>query len=252
MSLQRTPLRESFKRTTPQKPVYVQVVDQVRQLIKQGELSPGDQLLSERELAENLGVSRTSVRQALAVLEGMGVIEITPRDGAYVRRRSLEGAVEPLTQILYQEREQVAHLFEVRRLIETQAACLAAERCTEGDVQRLRALNQKFEHGLHDRDLAYDANMHFHLGIVETAKNPILTEILGTLLTATVEVYAKAREQSLSNTSNLAKFVTEHDQIIDAIAGNNPVYSADLMASHIDGARRRVELVIESELQKGV
>lgn len=246
MSLDRTPGGEQFKRSTPQKPVYVQVVDQIRQLIKEGKLSPGDQLLSERELAENLGLSRTSVRQALAVLEGMGIIEITPRDGAYVRQRTLEGAVEPLTQVLYQEREQVAHLFEVRRIIETQAACLAAERCTAADAQHLRALNRKFEQGLHNRDLAYDANIRFHLGIVETAKNPILTEILGSLLTATVEVYATAREQSLSSTSNLARFVLEHEEIVDAIARKEAESSADLLAAHIDGAQRRVEQVMRA------
>ncbi|MDH3674270.1 MAG: FCD domain-containing protein, partial [Anaerolineae bacterium] len=153
---------------------------------------------------------------------------------------------EPLTQVLYQEREQVAHLFEVRRIIETQAACLAAERCTAADAQRLRTLNREFEQGLHDRDLAYDANMRFHLGIVETAKNPILTEILGPLLTATVEVYATAREQSLSSTSNLARFVLEHEEIVEAIAHKETELSADLLAAHIDGAQRRVEQVMRA------
>ena len=62
--------------------MYTQVVDQIHHLIRQGELSPGDRLLPERELAETMGVSRTSVRQALGVLEGRGVIEVTPRNGA--------------------------------------------------------------------------------------------------------------------------------------------------------------------------
>src|SRR5262245_27493754 len=98
---------ESFKRSPAPKPLHEQVVEQIQQLIKNGELNPGDQLLPERELAEKLGVSRTSVRKAVARLEGMGIIAVTPRDGAYVRRRSLEDAVEPLTQILFQEREKV-------------------------------------------------------------------------------------------------------------------------------------------------
>jgi len=243
---------ESFKRQKSKKPVYVRVVEQIRNSIEQGELTPGDQLLPERELAGQLGVSRTSVRQALAVLEGMGVIEITPRDGAYVRQHSLEGAVESLTQVLFQKREQVAHLFEVRRIIETQAACLAAERRTQADLQQLQALNKEFEAGLHDRDLAYDANMRFHIGIVEAAKNPLLTEIMGTILTATVEVYAMARQQSLSSTTNLSRFVYEHDQIINAIAQQNQEQVVDLLTKHLDDARKRVEQVIEKELQKGV
>lgn len=247
-----TATQGSFKRKTSRKPVYVQVVEQIRESIKQGELAPGDQLLPERELADHLGVSRTSVRQALAVLEGMGVIEITPRDGAYVRQHSLEGAVESLTQVLFQERSQVDHLFEVRRIIETQAACLAAQRRTEANLKRLRELNRQYAAGLNDRDLAYQSNMDFHLAIVETSKNPLLVEIMGTILTATVEVYANARQESLSGISNLAKFVDEHEQIISAIAQQNEQLAADLLARHIDDARHRVEMVIERDLRKGV
>lgn len=252
MSLAQTPTGDSFKRSRSRKPLYVQVVERIRELIKQGELAPGDQLLPERELAENLKVSRTSVRQALAVLEGMGIIEITPRDGAYVRQRSLDGAVEPLTQAFFQERDQVEYLFEVRRIIETQAVCLAAERRTEEDIGYLRELNKQFAAGLHNRDLAYDANMRFHIGIVEAAKNPLLSEVMGKILTATVEVYAKARAQSLSGTSNLAKFVDEHEQIIDAIAQKDPILASGLLTEHIDSARRRIETVIDRELKKGV
>jgi GntR family transcriptional repressor for pyruvate dehydrogenase complex len=124
---------ESFRRSPPPKPLHVQVVERIQQLIKNGELAPGDQLLPERELAEKLGVSRTSIRKAIAKLEGMGIIAVTPRDGAYVRRQSLEGAVEPLAQILFQEREKVAHQFEVRQMIETQAARWAALRREEAD-----------------------------------------------------------------------------------------------------------------------
>jgi GntR family transcriptional repressor for pyruvate dehydrogenase complex len=241
----------SLKRLTRQQPLYSQVVEQIRQLIKEGELTPGDQLLPERELAEKLGVSRTSIRQALAVLEGMGVIEINPRDGAYVRQRSLEGAVESLTQVLFQEREQVKHSFEVRWIIETQAVRLAAERRTEADLERLQELNRRFASGLQAGDLAFDANMEFHLGIVETAKNPLLTEIMGTILTATVEVYALARRQSLASSSNLSKFVNEHEQIISAIAQQNPDLAASLLGRHIDDARKRVEMVVEKDFKKG-
>jgi GntR family transcriptional repressor for pyruvate dehydrogenase complex len=242
----------SLKRSTQQKPLYSQVVEHIRQSIRTGELAPGDQLLPERELAEKLEVSRTSVRHALAVLEGMGIIEISPRDGAYVRQRSLGEAVEPLTRALFQKREQVAHLFEVRRIIEIEAACLAAERRTEADLEHLRELNRQFEADLYHQDRAFDANMQFHQAIVETARNPLLTEIMGTILTATVEVYAIARQESLASAGNLAKFVNEHEQIINAIAQQNRELVTILLSKHIDDARRRVELIIEREIEKGV
>jgi GntR family transcriptional repressor for pyruvate dehydrogenase complex len=219
-------------------------VERIQESIKKGELAPGDQLLPERELAEKLSVSRTSVRQALAVLEGMGIIAITPRDGAYVREQRLEDAVWSLTQVLYQKREHVAHSFEVRQIIETEAVRLAAQRRTAADLRRLRELNRQFAADLGHDDWAFDANMRFHLGIVETAKNPLLTEIMGAILTATVEVYAVARQQSLSNTTNLASFVSEHEQIIEAIAHQQADLAAELLAKHINEARKRVEMVI--------
>ncbi|MEW5957108.1 MAG: FadR/GntR family transcriptional regulator [Chloroflexota bacterium] len=225
----------------PEKPVYVQLVEQIEELTRQGDLRPGDQLLPERELAEKFGVSRTSVRKALAILDGMGIIEVTPRHGAYVRRRYLEDAAEPLTQALFQEREQVGHLFEVRQIIETQAVRLAARRRDESDLQCLRELNRQFELDLRRKDLGSQSNTQFHLCIVKAAKNPILTEIMSTVLVATIEIFAFARRRSLSQVSNLLQFVTEHEQIIDAIAHQDPDLAASLMAMHIDDARKRIE-----------
>ena len=236
---------DSFKRSPAPKPLHAQVVEQIQQLIRNGELTPGDQLLPERELAEKLGVSRTSVRKAVAKLEGMGVIEVTPRDGAYVRQRSLEDAVEPLTRILFQEREKVAHQFEVRQMIETQAARLAALRRDESDLQSLRELNRQFEAGLRQGDVAFEPNTHFHMAIVKAAKNPILTEITVALLTAAMEVYASARRRSFLDAPDSLRFVTEHDQIINAIARQDADLAAKLMAKHIDDARQRIEAAAE-------
>jgi GntR family transcriptional repressor for pyruvate dehydrogenase complex len=177
----------------------------------------------------------------------MGIIEITPRDGAYVRRQPLEGILEPLIQILYRERDKVDYLFEVREIIETQAARLAAQRRDEADLRRLHILNQQFKSGLYDGDLAFEANTRFHLCIVETAKNPILAQLLSSVLMATIEVYMFARQQSLSHDRNLWRFVDEHEQIIEAIAQQEPERAAALLAKHIGDARRRVGSIVEKE-----
>lgn len=232
---------DSFKRSPAPQPVYLQVAERIQQLIKSGDLAPGDQLLSERELAEKLRVSRTSVRKAVAKLEGMGIIEVTPRDGAYVRRQSLENALEPLAQALFQEREKVFYQFEVRQIIESQAAYLAALRRDERDLQRLREFNRQFEADLYQGGTGFEANTRFHIAIVEAAQNPVLTEVMVTLLKATIQVYAGARQRSLSNTPNLLQFVAEHEGIINAIAQQDAEGAAALMAKHIDDARQRIE-----------
>lgn len=232
-----------LKRSNKQKPIYWQVVDQIQESIKAGHLLPGDQLLPERELAEQFGVSRPSVRQALAVLDTQGVIEITPRDGAYIRRPDLEHAVEPLAQALFWEREQVTHLFEMRLLIETQAGRLAAARRDAADLERLWAINHRYETELSQADLAFQANKDFHIAIVEAAKNPLLTEVMTPLLIATMEVYVSARQESLPKAPNLQGFVQEHRHILEAIERQEADLTAQLIAQHIDDARRRVSLI---------
>lgn len=232
---------DNLKRSPAPQPVYLRVVERIQELIKSGDLAPGDQLMSERELSEKLRVSRTSVRKAMAKLEGMGMIEVTPRDGAYVRRQSLENLVEPLAQVLFQEREKVFHQFEVRRIIESQAAHLAALRRDENDLRRLQEFNRQFEADLYQGGTGFEANTHFHIAVVEAAQNPVLTEIMVTLLRATIQVYATARQRSLSNAPNLLRFVDEHEQIIQAIAQQDAGLAAARMAKHIDDARQRIE-----------
>jgi GntR family transcriptional repressor for pyruvate dehydrogenase complex len=135
----------------------------------------------------------------------------------------------------------VRHLFEVRQIIETQAARLAALRRDEADLACLHNLNRRFEADMLARNLTSPSNTEFHLCIVRAAKNPVLTQIMSTVLEATIEVYAAARTRTLSRAPNLLQFVTEHEQIVQAIARRDPNEAAAALARHIDDARRRIE-----------
>lgn len=231
----------SLRRPARQQPAYARVVEQIKEKLSSGELSPGDQLLPERQIAEKLGVSRSSAREALATLAGMGLIEVTARDGAYVRRRSLDDVVEPLAEILFQERESVFHLFEVRSIIETQAARLAAQRHDEADVRRLRELSRRVSLDVSMSRPADESDTRFHAGIVETAKNPLLTKVMGSLVTALMEVYSPARRQILADPDEARAFVSEHEGIVDAIAAGDPGRAAEATAQHIDHARQLLQ-----------
>ena len=134
----------------------------------------------------------------------------------------------------------------MRQIIETQAACLAARRRNTADIKRLHHLNQQFETGLHSDDLAFQTNRDFHIAIVETAKNPLMTEVMTPILTATMEVYISARQQSLAQNRNLKRFVEEHRQIIDAIEQQETELTTRLMTDHIDGARMRVQQIMDN------
>ena len=234
-------VKGSLKREAREQPVAAKVAAHIQRLIKSGELSPGDQLLPERQLAEKLGISRTSVREALAVLAGMGIVDISPRDGAYIRRRSLEDALEPLAQILFREQQSIMHMFEVRQIIETQAVRLAALRRDEGDLRRLDQLRRQVEEDVRGNAPSDESDTLFHVGIIEAAKNPLLSSITSSLIAAMMEVYGPARQRILSNPIEAPRFLSEHQSILKAIATKDPERAARLMAQHIDHARVRVE-----------
>lgn len=223
-------------------PVYLRIVQQIKNLIRSGELVPGDQLLSERELAEQFAVSRTSIRKALAVLAGMGAIEVTPRDGAYVRRPTLSEVIDPLSQAMVQTEVQPSHLFELQQVIETQAVRLAALRRDDDDLQRLWALHRRVQEDVEAGRPPGTSDIEFHIGLTQTTKNPLFSEVMTVLISAMLEVYANTIWENLrGDEADLRRFVDEHEQIIRAVAAKNPELAAQRMTDHIRHAASRYE-----------
>src|SRR5205085_11974073 len=120
--------------------IYEEIVRQIKTMIAEGRLKSGDQLPPERDLAEKFLVSRTSVREALRVLESVGLIEIRPGEGTFVREVSVDALVEPLALVLLSQREMIGELFEARRLLEPTIAGLAARRAAREEVQEMERL----------------------------------------------------------------------------------------------------------------
>ncbi len=237
-----------LKRTTEQ-PVYIAVVDHIADEIRQGNLQPGDALLSERELCELFNLSRTSIRKALAILSGMGLVEVTPRSGARVALLSDQMAIDSLSHIITRNRYQSASLYEVRRLIEVQAARLAAVRRDEADVIRLRNLHEKIKSSLASPETLHRCDMNLHIGITESTKNPFFGELMGVLITAYMEIFnvvwapwgSPEEEQAL-----FTHYFQQHEMIIEAIAEKDPEAAAAYMTQHIDDSRRQYERMLEA------
>lgn len=228
------------------RPVYAKIVETIQELVRSGELAPGDQLLPERQLAEKLGVSRSSVRAALAILAGMGVIEISPRDGAYVRKREWADAVGPLAQVMFQERMNVYHLLEVRQIVETQAVRLAAQRADATDVERLRELSRRVAEDIRLRREADESDTKFHLGLVEAAKNPLLLEVMEALVIPMTELYGPTRRRMLSDPAVAPRFAEEHERIIDAIEAGDADAASRIVEQHIQRAVRHVDAELDA------
>jgi len=228
-------------------PVYVSVVEYIQTLIKQGELKPGDPLLAERELCERFNVSRTSVRKALAILSGMGLIEVTPRSGARVAQVSSQLAIDSISQMIARNRYQAVHLYEVRRLIEVQAARLAALRRDEADVINLRELHNLIKDSLQNPEVLHQADMRLHIGIAKSTKNPFFAELMGVLIAAYMEIFnvvwapwgSEAEEQAL-----FAHYIQQHGLIVEAIAASDSEAASAYMTQHVEDSRKQYERML--------
>jgi len=229
----------SLKRTKRQR-LYKDIISQIRHLIQDGTLKPGDQLLPERKLAEKLGVSRTAIREALTALDSMGFIEITPGGGSYVKEIDIENLIEPLALIMLKEKEDVLQLLEAREILETEIIKLAAKRATSNDISRVyRAAKEMENDAKNDRD-ADNSDVNFHLEIAMSSHNDILYNIMNMLAKLMKEVYGPSRKKLLSDNQKVQTFCDQHTEMCKAIADGDDQLAAELIKKHLDMARKEL------------
>lgn len=220
------------------------VLDQIRRSLEAGQFRPGDRLPTEREMADQLDVSRTTVRAAVAVLEHEGLLTVRRgRGGGFVVQTP---QLDPdLARVMMRKNQQeIRDAFDFRSIVESAATRLAATRRTGADVATLRALQQSMEASLRDclaeQNAEHTARFQaldsaFHLGIAAAAQNPQLLESV-----------SQARRQMWAPVGSLfgrieANANDLHDEILDAIEAKNEVLAAELMETHIRDTRKTLE-----------
>lgn len=165
--------------------VYELIADQLLRRISNGRLHPGDQLPTERELTQAFGAGRSSVREALRMLESKGVIEDVG-NGSFV----VSGWANPLNTslrlLLNLDQATMLDVYELRRILECEAAGLAAERRTEAHLELMDAAIAEMAAALErsdgDRAASYiDGDLRFHLAIAEATRNGVILHTMGAL-----------------------------------------------------------------------
>ncbi|MCX6546787.1 MAG: FadR/GntR family transcriptional regulator, partial [Acidobacteria bacterium] len=164
------------------KRLYEEIVEQIRLLIADGKLKPGDKLLAERELADRFQVSRASVREAIRTLEMLGVIDIRPGEGTYIRETETDDIIRPLAMFLAVERSSVIDMFEMRRIFETATASLAAQRATDQEILEIETIleDMKERLNLQDPEKGEEFDAAFHFAIAEATHNSLLAKLFKT------------------------------------------------------------------------
>jgi GntR family transcriptional repressor for pyruvate dehydrogenase complex len=223
-----TPRGDDALRPLKRGRLYEQVVDRLRELIELQGLRPGDRLMSERDLAARLGVSRTSVRQAVTALEVLGLVSVRHGGGVFLAETP-QGMVTSLATELVRHNEQMPAIAEVREAIETQTARLAARRRNENDVLAMRGAIDAMRLAIaKDEDPAV-ADAAFHNAIVATARNPLLAHLWEQL----AEPIDQTRRASLARPGRPPNSLTNHEAIFAAIVRGDEEGASRAMRAHL-------------------
>jgi GntR family transcriptional repressor for pyruvate dehydrogenase complex len=215
--------------------VYELVAERLRDEIGDG-LPVGEPLPPERELAETYGVGRSSVREALRMLESRGLIE-SRGNGAFVVRAPRSPLHESLGLLLETREGNPHELFEVRRLLECEAAALAAERRTDGQVVQLEAATGEMAAALASNDDYVAADIRFHLLIAEATGNRMIVHLMHAIRDQLRDL--------LGNVFNVAgspeRSLEQHRKIAAAIRARRPELARQLMHDHISRVERELD-----------
>ena len=202
------------------KPLREVVSETLRQAIKDGILKPGERLM-EIQLADELGVSRTPIREAIRKLEQEGFVVMVPRRGTYVADISLK---------------DIAQVFEIRSALEELAAGLAAERITPDELEYLERIlveiNDFIDKGQFDKIV--DADIRFHDVLYHASRNTRLVDILHNLR----EQMLRFRSVSMHYPGRLAATWEEHRQMVENIANHNSTMARKVAKKHMENSEK--------------
>lgn len=215
------------------KKVYEEIVAQIKKLMVDGKLQPGDKLSSERDLAEQLGVSRASVREALSALEMAGIIEIRSGEGSFVKQVSFSGLLEPLSFCLLVESQEVDHFLEVRRVLEAEAAALAAMRAGEAEKEEIRQALEAMRLEIMAGGFGDEGDTAFHVAVAKAAKNPILNQIMGVITELMSKTFRSARQKMFLASGVADSIYASHVAVYRAIVERNPQQARMCMQKHL-------------------
>jgi len=219
----------------PIKPTRIsdQVFEQLRELIFRGELKPGQQIMPERELADALGVSRTSVRDAINKLAVMGLLKQKQGQGTFVRSpNSLEK--NPLAVAMETQDATLEDLLEVRMGLECNAASLAAGRAVEKDLLFLERSIDQMRKEVDSGRLGTEADVSFHMAISYATKNPLQIFLMRNVYDFLFVGIKENLSHLYEDPKNIDEIIEQHTEIFNTIRDHNPEKAFSAMKRHID------------------
>ncbi len=205
------------------------IIEQVHDLITAGQLKVGDRLPSERELASQLQVGRSTVREAIRAMESLGLLEVRPGEGTFLTAHPHDSRPDTPNGNFFRAWDNQHKLFEVRKVIEPDLAALAARRATSSHLQQMHEALKEQEGMIKRGYNIIKVDTAFHFLIAEAAGNDILFRLMDGLM----DVLEETREAALKTSGRPARSLKQHTAILRAIEGRNAALAARRMEEHI-------------------
>ncbi len=212
----------------PRGRVYTEVARQLQEHIV-GELKPGDMLPPERELVQQFGVSRSSIRDAIRRLEAVGLLEPKQGVGTVVRDGSSELVSTPVTNFLMQKRKAIRELLDVRMIIEPALAWRAAIHAKADQIAEMEAILTRQQEKLLRDEPAIEEDSAFHFAIAQAADNSVMLKLVSVLM----DLLREMRQRSLQVNGRQRKSLASHRRILAALRAHDPAGAQAAMQAHL-------------------
>ncbi|WP_165916297.1 FadR/GntR family transcriptional regulator [Marinisporobacter balticus] len=211
------------------------VANNIKKLIIDNELQPGDKLSNEIELSKILNVSRSTIRESVKILVSMNILEIRRGKGTFVCEKP-GIATDPLGVTFMNKKDLLLYLFETRLIIEPEIAALAAKRAKEKNVEALEVAFMKMEKDILEGKDHTETDMDFHNIIAKSSQNPIIKRIVPIINDCIKEGYLETKDIPESG----EKVIYYHEKVLDAIKNKDEKAAKKYMKEHIENGMGQI------------
>ncbi len=211
------------------------VMEQIQNFILEKALGPNDYLPSEVEMAQNLNVSRSTVREALKRLETMGVIDISHGERPRVSKLNLERFLDALRMFMIIDKDEFIDLMELRKIIEIGAVDMAIKKLTDTQIKRLRNFITEMEKNIDNPELFAINDFNFHLELIKSTENLLLSKLMDIISVALLKVQ---KITSRFPSSKIA--IPHHKEILDALSKKDSKKAKKMLEKHINSSESKL------------
>lgn len=241
-----------YRQIKPKK-LYEEVAETLHEMIRTGQLKPGDKLDSVQLLAENFHVGRSAIREALSALRAMGLIEMRQGEGTFVKSFEASQITFPLSTAILMNKEDVTHLLEVRKIIEAGTAASAAKNRTEEDIEAMFVALEEMQKAQGIADIGDKADYKFHLTVADAAHNPLLSNLLIHVSELMFQTQKEVRRLWLfSKQTTSEQLYEQHKKIFHAIVDRDEDGARQAMLLHLSNVEEILDKYFKESSESNI